>query len=80
MPAICDIDTKERGVKMSGHPVLPSTITLSLKAQPSGSYVVTSPDLPELLTEGQTIDDVLTNLRSAFSLVFEWYRGGKRRD
>ena len=36
-------------------------------------YVVTSPLLPELLTEGRTISEALANVEDAFEAVVELY-------
>ena len=45
---------------------------------PSG-FTVTSPLLPELVTEGESIDEVLVNVRDAFEAIRELYDdlGGK---
>ncbi len=48
-------------------------IPLVLEPQPEGGYVVTSPLLPELLTEGRTIAEALTNVEDAFEAVVELY-------
>lgn len=44
-----------------------------LSPQPEGGFTVTSPLLPELLTEGDTIDEALTNARDALAAVVEIY-------
>ena len=49
------------------------TIPLRLTAQPEGGYTVTSPVLPELLTEGDTLEEALTNVHDAFAAVVEMY-------
>jgi antitoxin HicB len=36
-----------------------------LTAQPEGGYTVTSPALPELLTEGDTVHEALANVKDA---------------
>ena len=41
--------------------------------QPEGGYTVTSPLLPELVTEGESIDEVLVNVRDAFEAIRELY-------
>jgi antitoxin HicB len=41
--------------------------------QPEGGYTVTSPALPELLTEGDTLDEARSNVRDAFDAVAELY-------
>ena len=49
------------------------TIPLLLTPQPEGGYTVTSPVLPELLTEGDTLEEALTNVQDAFAAVVEMY-------
>jgi antitoxin HicB len=48
-------------------------IPLVLTPQPEGGYTVTSPLLPELITEGDTIDDALANVKDALVAVAEVY-------
>ncbi|MEN6451026.1 MAG: type II toxin-antitoxin system HicB family antitoxin [Thermoguttaceae bacterium] len=48
-------------------------IPLVLAPQPEGGYTVTSPLLPELLTEGDTVDEALGNVRDALAAVIEGY-------
>jgi len=48
-------------------------ISLELEPQPEGGYTVTSPDIPELITEGDTVEEALDNARDAFVAVFEIY-------
>lgn len=48
-------------------------IPLSLEPQPEGGYTVTSPLLPELITEGDTVAEALTNAEDAFAVVLEIY-------
>jgi len=48
-------------------------IPLVLKAQPEGGYTVTSPTLPELITEGDTLEEALDHVRDALQAVFELY-------
>ena len=48
-------------------------IPLILDPQPEGGYTVTSPLLPELITEGDTIADCLVNVEDAFAVVLEIY-------
>lgn len=40
-------------------------IPLVLAPQPEGGFTVTSPSLPELVTEGDTVDEALANIRDA---------------
>lgn len=48
-------------------------IPLLLTPQPEGGYTVTSPLVPELVTEGDTIDEALANVRDALAAVVETY-------
>lgn len=54
-------------------------IPLLLSAQPEGGFTVTSPLLPELVTEGDTLDDALANARDALAAVVEAYETLGRR-
>ncbi len=48
-------------------------IPLLLAPQPEGGFTVTSPILPELVTEGDTADEALENARDALAAVVEVY-------
>ena len=48
-------------------------IPLVLSPQPEGGYTVTSPLVPELLTEGDTPEEVMENLKDAIQAVIELY-------
>ena len=48
-------------------------IPLVLTRQPEGGYTVTSLLLPELLTEGDTIDEALLHVQDAVQAVVELY-------
>jgi antitoxin HicB len=48
-------------------------IPLVLTPQPEGGYTVTSPVLPEMITEGDSIDEVLENVRDAIAAALELY-------
>lgn len=48
-------------------------IPLVVAAQKEGGYVVTSPILPELLTEGDTVEEAMENVRDALDAVVELY-------
>jgi len=48
-------------------------IPLVLTPQVEGGYTVTSPLLPELVTEGDTVDEALANVRGALAAVIETY-------
>ena len=49
-------------------------LPLVFEPQPEGGYTVTSPAVPELLTEGDSVNDALENVRDALAAVFELYR------
>jgi len=48
-------------------------IPLVFTPQPEGGYTVTSPALPELLTEGDTLEEAHANVADAFEAVAELY-------
>lgn len=48
-------------------------IPLVLAPQPEGGFTVTSPLLPELVTEGDTVEEALENVRDAVAAVVEIY-------
>jgi antitoxin HicB len=48
-------------------------IPLVFTPQPEGGYTVTSPVLPELVTEGDTLEEAQHNARDAFEAVVELY-------
>jgi antitoxin HicB len=47
--------------------------SLVMTPQPEGGYTVTSPLLPELVTEGDSICDALENVKDALAAVVELY-------
>jgi antitoxin HicB len=49
-------------------------IPLVLAPQPEGGYTVTSPLLPELVTEGNTVDEAIDNVKDALAAVVETYQ------
>ncbi|HEX6510358.1 MAG TPA: type II toxin-antitoxin system HicB family antitoxin [Chloroflexota bacterium] len=49
-----------------------------LEPKPEGGYLVTSSALPELITEGDTIEEALANARDAVAVVLEIYAGKER--
>lgn len=51
---------------------------LLLDPQPEGGFVVTSPVLPELITEGDTIPEALANAQDALAAVVEAYEDLRR--
>lgn len=48
-------------------------VPLVLTPQEEGGYTVTSPLLPELVTEGDSVCDALDNAKDAFAAVIELY-------
>ena len=48
-------------------------IPLVFTPQPEGGFTVTSPVLPELLTEGDTLEAAYSNVRDALAAVVELY-------
>lgn len=53
-------------------------IPLLLTAQPEGGFTVTSPVLPELVTEGDTLEEAVDNVRDALEAVIELYDDRKK--
>jgi antitoxin HicB len=49
-------------------------IPLVLTPQPEGGFTVTSPLLPELITEGDSIDEAMENVKDALAAVVEAYQ------
>jgi len=48
-------------------------VPLVLTPQPEGGFTVTSPVLPELVSEGDTAQEALDNTRDALEAVIETY-------
>jgi len=48
-------------------------IPLVFAPQPEGGYTVTSPVLPELITEGDTLEEAHANVQDAFEAIVELY-------
>jgi antitoxin HicB len=48
-------------------------VPLVFSPQPEGGYTVTSPVLPELITEGDSLEEAHANVRDAFEAVVELY-------
>ena len=46
---------------------------LTLALQPEGGYTVTSPLIPELVTEGDRVEEALDHLQDALRAVIELY-------
>jgi len=53
-------------------------VPLVLTPQPEGGFTVTSPILPELVTEGDTLEEAVGNVRDALQAVIEIYEDLKR--
>ncbi len=49
-------------------------VPLLLTPQPEGGYIVTSPLLPELVTEGDSLSEALDNVKDALAAVIEIYQ------
>ena len=54
-------------------------IPLVLAPQPEGGFTVTSPLLPELITEGDSMNEALENVKDALSAVVELYEDTGRQ-
>jgi antitoxin HicB len=48
-------------------------LPLVFTPQPEGGFTVTSPALPELITEGDTLEAAFANVSDALSAVLELY-------
>ncbi len=48
-------------------------LPLVFDPQPEGGFTVTCPLLPELVTEGDTFEDAMENVRDALQAVLEIY-------
>lgn len=46
-------------------------LPLVLDPQPEGGFTVTSPALPELITEGDSVEEALDNARDALAALIE---------
>ena len=53
-------------------------LPLVLEPQPEGGYVVTCPFLPELITEGDTVQEALANANDALAAIIEALKQLKR--
>lgn len=54
-------------------------VPLVMEPQAEGGFTVTSPLLPELVTEGDTIDEAYANAQDALAAVLELYGDQGRR-
>jgi antitoxin HicB len=48
-------------------------VPLVLTPQPEGGFTITSPVLPEMITEGDTAEEALENVRDALAATIEIY-------
>ena len=48
-------------------------ITVILAPQPEGGYTVTCQELPELITQGDSVEEALENVKDAFATTLELY-------
>ncbi len=53
-------------------------LPLVFTPQPEGGFTVTSPILPELITEGDTLEEAFANVADALSAVLELYAEQRR--
>jgi antitoxin HicB len=53
-------------------------LPLIFTPQPEGGFTVTSPILPELVTEGETLEEAFANVRDALAAVLELYAEQRR--
>lgn len=49
-------------------------LPLILEPQPEGGYTITCPLLPNLITEADTLDEVIPNVSDALSAIIEAYQ------
>ena len=54
-------------------------VPLILTPQPEGGYTVTSPAIPELLTEGESVEEAVANVHDALEAVLELYEDQGRQ-
>ena len=48
-------------------------LSVNLAEQPEGGYTLTSNELPELVTEGDSVDEAMENLEDAYAAALELY-------
>jgi antitoxin HicB len=53
-------------------------LPLVFTPQPEGGFTVTSPVLPELVTEGDSLEEAYANVRDALAAVVELYAEQQR--
>ena len=49
-------------------------LPLVLEPQPEGGYVVTCPLLPELITEGDTVQEAMNNANDALAAIIDAFK------
>jgi antitoxin HicB len=54
-------------------------VPLVFTPQPEGGFTVTSPALPELITEGDSLEEAYGNVRDALAAVVELYAEQRRQ-
>lgn len=68
--------TRRRDSKVKESPwrkTLTYRLPLVFHPQPEGGFTVTSPVLPELVTEGDSLEEAQANVQDAFDAVVELY-------
>ena len=65
-------------MKMTVKIPLIATVPLNLEPQPEGGYVVTSPAIPEMLTDGDTVEECLIMAQDCFDAVIELHEFMKK--
>ena len=50
------------------------TLTIIATPEPEGGFTITCKELPELITVGDSLDEVIKNVKDAFMAVFEIYQ------
>ena len=53
-------------------------LPLLLEPQPEGGYTITCPLLPNLITEADTLDEVIPNVADALTALIEAYEDLKK--
>ena len=48
-------------------------LSVNLAEQPEGGYTLTSSELPELVTEGDSVDEAMDNFKDAYAAALELY-------
>lgn len=59
--------------------VIPAVrLPLLLEPQPEGGFTVTSPLVPELITEGDNLEEVIEHVQDCWATVLEFYEDDGR--